>query len=196
MMYYIVGLGNPEPEFSGTWHNIGRVVVQKIAKSQDFSEWEYRKEHSALVSHGIIEGKNIMLIEPDNYMNNSGLSLRKLFNSDSEIENMIVIHDDIDRLIGKMHVSFNRGAGGHKGVQSIIDVLKTKQFSRIRLGIAPSTPLGRICKPKGVKAVAKYVVGRLSKKDIQKITPVVEKSMKACFLLIEKGVNETMNDYN
>lgn len=196
MKYIIVGLGNPEPEYSGTRHNIGREVVKAFAENELFSEWEKRKEYAALVCHGSVGDSEVMLVMPDNYMNNSGLSIKKICADYDREAELVVVQDDIDRPLGELHLGYNRGSGGHRGVQSIIDQLGTKQFSRVRIGIAPTTFFGKMRKPKGERAVQRYVVGAFSQREREKVQPGVAAAIEALITLIQEGRDRAMNKHN
>ena len=118
MKILIVGLGNPGKKYEKTRHNVGFRVIDELEKE--------------------IFDENIILFKPQAFMNNSGRTVKKFFqNSKLKTQNLIVVHDDIDLLLGKIRISKNSSSGGHKGIQSIIDTLGTKNFTRIRIGIRP-----------------------------------------------------------
>jgi PTH1 family peptidyl-tRNA hydrolase len=138
MKWIIVGLGNPGGEYSKTRHNAGRVVLEVLRKKYDFPEWEYKKTYDALVSRGEITGQEVLLLEPETYMNDSGKSLLTLVKSKEDATQLVVIHDDADLPIGAWRSARDRGAGGQKGVESIITTIKTRDFYRFRVGVAPT----------------------------------------------------------
>ena len=116
-MFLIVGLGNPGPKYENTRHNIGSRIIDELEP---------------------LNLKNVVLIKPTTFMNESGKAVKKLIQHlKSNIQNLIVIHDDIDLPLGKIKISIDSGSAGHKGVQSIIDTLGTKDFTRVRIGIRP-----------------------------------------------------------
>jgi peptidyl-tRNA hydrolase, PTH1 family len=142
-MKILVGLGNPGEKYIKTRHNIGFMFLDFLAEGED---WKFNKKFNAL----ILEKKDLTLIKPMTFMNNSGLSVRsfldyykllpkkmKLFvNKDTDLSDILtVVHDDLDIDFGKHKISINSSSAGHKGVQSIINHLKTKRFKRIRLGV-------------------------------------------------------------
>jgi len=202
MVYIIAGLGNPDPEYADTRHNTGRMVLDYLKKEKNFSKWEKRKELKALVSEGELKGKSLLLIEPDNYMNNSGESLERLKKREEEIcsrspsEHIIVVHDDLDLPIGTLRVSFDRGSGGHNGVESIIKSLKTPAFVRIRVGISPTSSDGVIRKPKGENAVERYVLQNFTKTEREKINQVIKTAVSAIETIMEDGYDKAMREYN
>lgn len=135
----IVGLGNPGKEYAMTRHNAGFMAVDAIAKTHNFPEFVLSKKHNALVSEGVIGGKKVLLAKPQTFMNSSGkavASLAQFFKLATT--DIVVIHDDIDFLFGKVKEAANSGAAGHHGVESIIESLGTKEFRRLRVGIRPA----------------------------------------------------------
>jgi len=151
----IIGLGNPGKEYENTRHNVGFLFIDQIKKSLDIKEFKFEKklfaeiaETEFLISNfqfsnkfQIPNSKNkykILLAKPQTMMNNSGRSVKSIIeNLKFKIENLIVVHDDIDILWGNFKFSFGRSSAGHKGVASIIKALKTKNFWRLRIGIQP-----------------------------------------------------------
>jgi len=132
-MYLIVGLGNPGKKYEKTRHNVGFLVLDALAKEHGLPEFTPSKKHSSLISEGILHETKALLAKPQTFMNNSGKAVRSL-----PKWNLVVMHDDIDIPLGEVRVSENRGAAGHKGVESIIQTLGTKNFTRIRIGIQPA----------------------------------------------------------
>ena len=137
-MFLVVGLGNPGSAYEKTRHNVGFMVVEAFAKEYNLPSFHSHKKSNSLITQGTINHTNIVLAKPQTFMNNSGSTIKKLFgNWKLEIRNLIIIHDDIDLPLGTIRVSRARGSAGHKGVESIIKQLGTKDFTRIRVGIQP-----------------------------------------------------------
>ena len=159
-MFYIVGLGNPGEQYIDTPHNVGWAMTRELYKKNmiDFSSFAMDGFRNARVSGGTLEGQLVELIEPQTFMNESGKSLKHI--NPDEIENVIVIYDDIDLPFGTVKIARNRGSGGHNGLKSIEQHLKTKNFIRLRVGVAPTDWFGNIRKPKGHNAVQNYLVKR------------------------------------
>ncbi len=134
--YIVVGLGNPGPEYEETRHNIGWVVLDHLCDGFGFSEWRNDKGARAFLAQGEIAGKRCLFAKPQTFMNNSGESVASLVAKYPEAI-LVVVHDELDLPFGVVKVSQASGSAGHKGVQSIIDILKTNDFARIRVGIAP-----------------------------------------------------------
>ena len=122
----IIGLGNPGENYKKTRHNIGFCFIDKLKELLEFPDFEIDKKSNALTS----EKDNTILVKPQTFMNNSGLSVKKLLK-----DKLIVIHDEAEIKIGEIKISKNITSHGHNGVQSIINHIKTKDFTRIRIGI-------------------------------------------------------------
>ncbi len=169
-MLLVVGLGNPGKKFENTWHNLGFLAIDEFAKNNGFPDFRLDKKLNALVSRK----ENIILAKPQTFVNESGRSVH-ILNTKYKIQNtnLVVVHDDADLPIGAVKVSKNSGSAGHKGAQSIIDSLGTKNFTRIRLGSRPKNYIP------GSKSLERFVLKKFSKAD-QKITSeVIEKAIQA-----------------
>jgi len=180
-MHYVVGLGNPGKEYELTRHNTGRLALT------DFVKNSMRKAHH--------ESAHAKIIFPDNFMNNSGKVLKPLIKSKKVAHNLIVVHDDLDLPLGKFKIVFNRDSAGHKGVESIIKNIKTKEFIRIRVGISPSTPSGKIKKPEA-KKVINHIIGKFKPKELAIIKKESKKITSAIEMIIDEGVQKAMSVYN
>lgn len=187
MQYIIVGLGNPGEEYENTRHNAGRMVVEAFRKKNDFPEWIQDKSLKARISKGSLGKDKVLLVEPDNFMNVSGKSVAPLVKNAKDAERTIVVYDDLDLPLGGMKISFNRSSGGHKGVESIIKSLKTREFSRLRIGICPTTPGGKLKKPKGDDALLDFIVGPFKKTELDEMKKVVKNGAEALALILEEG---------
>jgi len=176
-MKLVVGLGNPGVEYENTRHNAGRILVPIIEKK--------------------LEGKmKIKFITPDNFMNNSGKAVAPFIKSKKDLKDLIVIYDDIDLPLGKIKISFNRSSGGHNGLGSIIKSLKSEEFLRIRVGIAPATPLGKIKKPSGEKAVLNFLLGEFKKPELEILKKLSKKIAEVVEAIFTEGKEKAMSIYN
>ena len=175
-MKLVVGLGNPGKEYENTRHNTGRIMVGMVEKKLDEMK--------------------IKFITPDNFMNNSGKAVAPLIKTKKDLENLVVIYDDIDLPLGKMKISFNRSSGGHKGLNSIIKALKSEEFLRIRIGISPETPSGKVRKPKGEKAVLNFILGIYKKSELDKLKKLSKKVAEAVEMIFTEGSGKAMSVYN
>lgn len=185
-MYLIVGLGNPEPEYANTRHNMGFDSINKIARELNIDLKKTR--FNAILGEGVVEGKKVFLVKPQTFMNNSGESV-EAFVSFYKIpmENILVIYDDMDTEVGKIRVRAKGGAGSHNGMKSIINELNSEEFARIRVGIG---------KPKNEFDRIDYVIGRVSKEEQLKLQKGVDSARDAVIYWIENGIDNTMNKYN
>ncbi len=196
MTYIIVGLGNPGSAYETTRHNTGRIILEHLKNTKGFLGWEKDKTKKTLISEDI-EGKNkILYLMPELFMNKSGVVVSKFIKSTKQAERLIVIYDDLDLPMGSFKLSFNRGAGGHKGVESIINKLHTRAFLRIRVGISPSTPSGKLKKPKNAEAVLGFVMHKYSQTELKKLKTIALDIDKAITLFIKEGKEKAMNKYN
>lgn len=172
-MYIVVGLGNPGKEYERTRHNAGRMALDFIAD----------------------EVPGIKVAETRSYMNVSGPAVLKAMSGEKP-ENLIVIHDDLDLPVGSMRISRGRGSGGHKGIESIIKSLGTKEFMRIRIGIAPVNIFGKMKKPKGEREVERFVLSEFRKSESEKLGKVFEKVQSAVEVIAKDGLAPAMTEFN
>jgi peptidyl-tRNA hydrolase, PTH1 family len=196
MGYIIAGLGNPTEEYASTRHNVGRMLVDALARTIGAPPWKY---HAAIVAQrtkGELNGVRVELVLPDTYMNRSGSALGKLIRSKTAAEKLILIYDDIDLPFGTIKMSFDRGSGGHNGVESVIRSLKTRAFVRIRVGVAPTTPSGKIRKPVGADAVVDFLLGRLGKKEIAAFPDLEKRIVAIVSMCVSDGTERAMQVVN
>jgi PTH1 family peptidyl-tRNA hydrolase len=176
-MKLLVGLGNPGKEYENTRHNTGRILVGLIEKK--------------------LEDKlKIKFLTPDTFMNNSGKTIAPLIKNKKDLKDLIVIYDDIDLPLGKMKISFNRSSGGHNGLGSVIKMLKSEEFLRIRIGISPSTPKGIVKKPKGEKAVLNFLLGEYKKSELEVLKKLSKKVAEAVEVIFSESKEKAMSLYN
>jgi len=185
-MILIVGLGNPGIKYERTRHNIGfRTVDILIGRGK----WKKTKKGNCFYVRKQINNHEVEIIKPISFMNNSGRPVKYIQKKHNiKIQDIIVIHDDIDLPLGKLKISINRSAAGHKGVQSIINELGTKSFIRFRIGIAPY--------PTKPVDVEKFVLQKFSKKEQETINKVTKLTTEAVLVLLEKGIKIGMSKYN
>jgi PTH1 family peptidyl-tRNA hydrolase len=195
-MFFVVGLGNPGEEYKNTRHNTGRLILEWLAKANDFSDWEMNGKAKALVSSGKIGKTKTQFILPDNFMNRSGASLPYLVKSKKDLNQMVVIYDDLDLPIGKIKISYNKSSGGHRGLESIIKTFKSEEFPRIRVGISPATPSGKLKKPSGEKAVEKQILGKFKDAELATLKKLSKKIGEALAMIAEEGREKAMSIFN
>ena len=192
---FIFGLGNPGNEYANTRHNAGRMLLEVFRIQNQLSDWQYKKTGDALVSKGTVDDVEITLVEPETYMNLSGASVKHFIKNPDDALRLIVIHDDIDLALGSWKISWDRGDGGHNGLKSINETLRTKKFLRLRIGVLPVVN-GVKEKPKGEDAVASFVLGKfLSGEKL-----ILERSMVDMVIVLKELLtltkDEAMNKWN
>ena len=187
-MRIIVGLGNPGKEYKNTRHNVGFMVLDKIAQNNDI-QFRTNKKLQSDICKLKTENGELMLVKPQTFMNDSGVAVKKIvkFNNltDEQLNNLYVIHDDLDIPLGSYKIQFAKGPKDHKGIKSIEDHLKSKNFWRLRIGIA-GEDYQRI-KLAGKSMAEEYVLKLFRKKEQKAIEAVIEKGVKELFQHL--GVN-------
>lgn len=184
MNVVIVGLGNPGKEYGRTRHNAGRSAVELIAKQDDLSEFVFNKTANALVS----KGANATFVLPETMMNASGKAVSAFIKSPKAAKNLLVIHDDLDLPLGTIKMAFGRGSGGHKGVESIMRAIKTKEFTRIRIGISGVGKKRQAKKVSGEEKVIKHVIGKWKPGEEAVLKKVLKKVAETVRLFAAEGI--------
>ena len=185
-MYLVVGLGNPEGEYSNSRHNMGFDTINKIAEKLDVKI--SREKYKGLYGETTINNEKVILLKPQTYMNLSGDSIIQ-FKNFYKIpdENIIIIYDDMDIEKGNIKIRKQGGPGSHNGMKSVIDVLNTDVFPRIRIGIG---------RPMFKEMTIAYVLEKISKEEREILDKAIDKAADAIIDIIEKGIDKTMNMYN
>lgn len=185
-MYLIVGLGNPEPEYSRTRHNMGFDVINELSKKYDI-ELD-GTNFKSIYGIGNIQNHRVMLCKPQTYMNLSGDAIIQVINFYKiPIENILIIYDDIDTEVGKIRIKKKGSAGGHNGMKSVINRLNTEEFERIRIGIG---------KPTNDEDLIEYVIRKVNCIEYKKLQKGVELGVEAVYEILENGTNDAMNKFN
>jgi len=196
MAWVIVGLGNPGAEYQGTRHNTGRMALEFFASEMQFGDWKEDKKAKAHVASGMIGKTAVVLVAPDTFMNKSGAAVLKFVKSQKAAERMVIIYDDLDLPIGGLKLSFNRGSGGHRGVESIMRAVKTKKFTRVRVGVSPATSGGKLKKPQGEKEVVSFILSKFKPAELVELKKVFKKVAGALEATVADGPQIAMNSYN
>lgn len=194
MSYIFLGLGNKGEEYKNTRHNAGKIVLEYFAEEQK-ADWKMDKILLAQKAKVNIVGEPVILLSPELFMNVSGKVVAPLKLSAKKIEQLVVIHDDVDLPVGTFKLSFDRGSAGHKGVESIKRAIKTERFLRVRVGVCPTTPSGKMKKPTG-DAFIDFIVGNFKKDELEKIKKVSKEISSALELLVKEGREKAMNRFN
>jgi len=190
-MILIVGLGNPGKEYEQSRHNTGFIVLDNILGKVDW------KNKGDFFLHKDFLGKSqIEYLKPQKFMNNSGQVIGPLVKNKKDLQKLIVIYDDLDLPAGTMKISFNKSSGGHNGLESIIKKLKSQEFVRIRVGISPITPSGKIRKPKGEEKIIKFILGKYKEDELKTLKKLSKKIAKALEIIINEGHPKAMSIFN
>jgi PTH1 family peptidyl-tRNA hydrolase len=192
MTYVVIGLGNPGGEYAKTRHNAGRMAVERMAKLLGFPSFELKKTAQALLSEGMVDGSKVQLVLPEVYMNLSGKVIPSFVKSKTAARRLLIIRDDLDMPLGTMKMTVSRGSGGHKGVESIMRALKTKDFAQIKIGISGSTPKGKLKKPSDEEKVIKHVIGKFKAEEELKLKKVFEKATLAAEAFIADDTDKAL----
>ena len=184
--FVIVGLGNPGPNYEGTKHNIGFDVVDRLGKKYNIEIDKFK--HKALIGDGIIEGRRVLLVKPQTFMNLSGESVREIVNFYKiPQDHFVVIFDDTSLPVGNLRIREKGSHGGHNGIRNIIAQMGTDEFWRIKVGIGE--------KPNGWD-LADYVLARFDKDDLPMIAQGADKGVRAVELILTRGIMDAMNQMN
>lgn len=192
MAFIVVGLGNPGPEYENTRHNAGRMALLAYAKKHSADDWREDKKAVAIVAK---LGTDVLVL-PDTFMNKSGSAVSKYVKSVKAAEKLIVVYDDLDLPIGKMKLSYDRGSGGHRGLDSIMRGVKTRAFARIRIGVSPHTAGGKLKKPHGEDEVNKFILAKFKPAEQDELKKVFKRVDEAIVAIKDRGVLVAMNDFN
>lgn len=195
-MMLIVGLGNPGKEYEKTRHNAGRIILEYIAKANDFGDWKNDMKTKSLRAKGEIDGEKFDFMLPETFMNNSGNAVTPVIDDKKKLKNLAVIYDDLDIPVGSLKISFNRSSGGHNGLESVIKRVKSKEFVRIRIGVSPHTPSGKLKKPSGEAAVLKFLLGAFKEDEIKTLKKQSKLVTEILTTLADGGKDKAMSLYN
>jgi PTH1 family peptidyl-tRNA hydrolase len=184
--YLIAGLGNPGREYLGNRHNIGFMLLDRLASRLQvtFSRLESR----ALVTKAGYQDHRLILAKPQTYMNLSGQAVGSLVRFYKvPLEQMLVVYDDVDLPFGALRMRPTGGSAGQKGMASIIERLGSQNFPRLRIGIG---------RPPGRMDAAAYVLQDFSRQEADELTQVLDRAAEAVLTFVTEGITEAMNRYN
>ncbi|HVQ55885.1 MAG TPA: aminoacyl-tRNA hydrolase [Pyrinomonadaceae bacterium] len=184
--WLIVGIGNPGPSYEKTRHNLGFMLIDELACGSQTQV--KRDECRSLIGRAVIENRNVELAKPQTFMNLSGEAVKCLLNKpDRGVERLIVISDDLALPLGTIRLRPKGTHGGHNGLRSIIDVLGTNEFIRLRVGIMPEHP---VANAKG------FVLENFAKSEIETVEKVLANSADAVRTVISDGIEAAMAKWN
>jgi len=185
-MTLIVGLGNIGSEYKATRHNIGFEIADRVANS--LSLVFERAQGPYMAAKGKYKGKPLVILKPNTYMNRSGSAITKaMVEFKIPLERVLVCYDDLNLPTGKVRFRDSGSAGGHNGIQDIIEKTGTRTFPRLRFGIGNDFPRGR---------QVEYVLGPFSEEEQPDVEAGLEKSEEGILLFAQKGIVHTMNQFN
>ncbi|MEC8996216.1 MAG: aminoacyl-tRNA hydrolase [Pseudomonadota bacterium] len=183
----IVGLGNPDKNLLGTRHNVGFWFIDTLSEKFN-KDLILSKKFEAEIFNIEKNGESINFMKPLSYINNSGVPIKKFIkNTNIETDNILIVYDDIDLIVGKIRLKLGGSSGGHKGLDSIIEQLGSKEFWRLRIGIG---------KPAHKDDTNNYVLGKPSKEDKEKITKSIDFSITNCDDFSNIDFSKLMNVLN
>jgi PTH1 family peptidyl-tRNA hydrolase len=183
-MWLVVGLGNPGDMYVGTRHNIGFMVVDALAESCSLPFKGRTRNY--IYARGFVKEQDTLLIKPLTFMNRSGIAVAEAMRRHEDIDNILVVHDDIDLDTGTIKIRKAGSSGGHKGVASIIDTLGAGDFVRIKIGIGRS---GRV-------PVEEYVLRNFTKREKPLIEESIVKAAEAVSIIVDRGVSYAQNIFH
>jgi len=184
--WLIVGLGNPGKKYSQTRHNVGFHIVDRLAVLENLSF--DKRQNKALLARGTVQGVSIGLTKPQTFMNISGEAVAPLARFYKiEPAHIFVIYDDLDLPNAQLRIRMKGGAGGHKGMRSIIEHLGTQDFPRMRIGIG---------RPPGRMPVEAYVLQNFSVAQSEEMAVTREQAIDAIYALLTQGIEFAMNEFN
>jgi PTH1 family peptidyl-tRNA hydrolase len=185
-MRLIVGLGNPDPEYQWTPHNLGFLAVDELANRGSIRV--ERPEAKALVGRGKLAGEEVLLAKPQTYMNLSGMAVRELLEKyELGPGDLLVLWDEVQLPFGTIRIDRKGSGGSHNGANSVIAAAGTPEFSRIRLGCGPDHPLG---------SRKEFVLRPMKKAALEVAVEMVGKAGDAVEMILEKGIEPAMNVFN
>src|SRR5271167_1790834 len=189
-MRLIVGLGNPDPEYQWTPHNLGFMAIDELTNrgSARGPIRVERPEGKALVGRGEIAGEEVLLAKPQTYMNLSGISVRELLQKyELSPADLLVMWDEVQLPFGTIRIDRKGSGGSHNGANSVISSVGTQEFSRIRLGCGPDHPLS---------SRKEFVLRPMKKAELAEAAEMIGKAGDAVEMILAKGIEPAMNIFN
>jgi peptidyl-tRNA hydrolase, PTH1 family len=185
-MRLIVGLGNPDPEYQWTPHNLGFMAIDELANRSGIRVG--RPEGKALVGRGKLAGQEVLLAKPQTYMNLSGISVRELLGKyELAVSDLLVMWDEVQLRLGIIRIHPDGSAGSHNGAKSVIGSLGTDEFTRLRLGCGPDHP---------VNSRKEYVLRPMKKAELEVAAEMIGQAGDAVEMILQQGIDAAMNRYN
>ena len=190
-MKIIVGLGNPGLKYRKTKHNIGFLALDRFVKGQEMrfsASWQNKKKYHASLAKGMIGTEEVVCLKPLTYMNLSGVAVEAVVkNAPVAASDILVICDDADLELGALRIKRSGSSGGHKGLASIAEHLKTESFARLKIGV------GRDARERDL---ARHVLAPFSGSDARIIDDVLDRASQATYMWLTEGADSAMNAFN
>ncbi|MCI0482944.1 MAG: aminoacyl-tRNA hydrolase [Candidatus Dadabacteria bacterium] len=185
-MILVAGLGNPGSEYASTKHNLGYLTVDEIGKRAGIDL--KKKKFSGVYGEGTFNNDKLILLKPETYMNRSGESVSTVASFyHIPVENIIIVHDELDLPAGTVRIKAGGGSAGHKGVMSVMGELGSGDFIRVRIGIG---------KPGEKKGAVSHVLSKFRKEESELVSESVLRAADAVLEIIQHGLQKAMNKYN
>lgn len=185
-MKFIFGLGNPGEEYILSPHNLGFQVVDRLARRH--SVRVTRKQARSLSGRFLFAGNEVWLIKPQTYMNRSGMAVQAWFSKQGcRPQDLLILADDLDLAIGCIRIRRKGGAGGHHGLESVMEAVGSRQFTRLRMGICPG---------RQIKDTVRYVLAPFKKSHMGAVEEMVERTADAVEVILSEGTAKAMNLFN
>ena len=188
-MFFVIGLGNPERRYTGTRHNVGFEVVDRLAQDLGMQFKSGRGEF--LIAQGSFRDHLLVLVKPLTFMNESGLAVMEIRDQfGARNEDLLVVCDDFQLPLGQLRLRLRGSDGGHNGLYSIIYHLQTEDFPRLRCGIASSTM------PADKNQMADFVLARFAAEELPIVNEMIPQAKDACLCALTDGLTKAMNVFN
>lgn len=185
-MFVVVGLGNPGKDYANTRHNVGFDAIDLLAERNNIKLNKIK--FTSVYGEGNINGEKVLLVKPQTYMNNSGVTVRDIYNFYKvPIENILVIVDDIDIGFGSVRIKSKGSAGSHNGLKSIVSLLQRQDFPRIKIGVGAK---------KENQDLASFVLSRFPKDERKEIEETILMAVESVETIISYDIDKAMNEFN
>jgi peptidyl-tRNA hydrolase, PTH1 family len=183
-LWLIAGLGNPGARYEKTRHNVGFLVIEELLRRQQL---EFKEKEDYKIARGSMGDEKIIFLEPLTFMNRSGVAVRKIMQKSNVFpDTLIVVHDDLDLEAGKLKIRKKGSSGGHKGIESVMQNIGTREFIRIKIGIGRDPFV----------QTEKYVLSKFRKDEMQTIKEAIDRAVESVNSIIRDGVERAMNRFN
>jgi peptidyl-tRNA hydrolase, PTH1 family len=185
-MYLIAGLGNPGKKYQHTRHNLGFMVIDELASRLGVSS--FKDKSRSLIAESRIDNQKVILVQPQTFMNDSGSAVKGLMDwYKIKADHLILIYDDVDLEVGQLRLREKGNAGGHRGVESVIESVGTTQFARVRIGISREELTGD---------VSDYVLQKIPPSQQDKLAEAVVDAAESVESIVSNGLPQAMNKFN